>query len=126
MKSINKFFPKSKIIPIDRFVANALYDKKFGYYSKKTSFGKNGDFVTAPEISSLFSEILALWVVSFWEHLNKPEIFNIVELGPGSGRMNSTCIRVFKKFPNFFNSTNIFLYEKSKILTQLQKKKSFW
>jgi NADH dehydrogenase [ubiquinone] 1 alpha subcomplex assembly factor 7 len=123
MKSINKFFPKSKIIPIDRFVANALYDKKFGYYSKKTSFGKNGDFVTAPEISSLFSEILALWVVSFWEHLNKPKIFNIVELGPGSGRMNSTLIKVFKKFPDFFNSINMFLYEKSKRLKKVQEKK---
>jgi NADH dehydrogenase [ubiquinone] 1 alpha subcomplex assembly factor 7 len=123
MKSINKFFPKSKIIPIDRFVANALYDKKFGYYSKKTSFGKNGDFVTAPEISSLFSEILALWVVSFWEHLNKPKIFNIVELGPGSGRMNSILIKVFKKFPDFFNSINMFLYEKSKRLKKVQEKK---
>tara|TARA_B100000780_G_scaffold220843_1_gene159907 strand:+ start:5520 stop:6584 length:1065 start_codon:yes stop_codon:yes gene_type:complete len=123
MKSINKFFPKSKIIPMDRFVANALYDKKFGYYSKKTSFGKNGDFVTAPEISSLFSEILALWVVSFWEHLNKPKIFNIVELGPGSGRMSSTLINVFKKFPDFFNSINMFLYEKSKRLKKVQEKK---
>ena len=123
MKSINKFFPKSKIIPIDRFVANALYDKKFGYYSKKTSFGKNGDFVTSPEISSLFSEILALWIISFWEHLNKPKIFNIVELGPGSGRMNSILIKVFKKFPDFFNSINMFLYEKSKRLKKVQEKK---
>ena len=92
MKSINKYFPKSKIIPIDKFIANALYDKNYGYYSKKIPFGKKGDFITAPEISSLFSEILAIWVVTLWEHLNKPKIFNIVELGPGNGQMNLILI----------------------------------
>ena len=73
MKSINKYFLKSKKIPIDKFIENVLYDKKYGYYSKKVPFGKNGDFVTSPEISFLFSEMLALWVVSLWEHLNKPK-----------------------------------------------------
>ena len=125
MKSINKYFLKSKKIPIDKFIENVLYDKKYGYYSKKVPFGKNGDFVTSPEISFLFSEMLALWVVSLWEHLNKPKKFNIVELGPGSGKMNSTLIKVFKKFPDFFNSINIFLYEKSENLKKLQKKNLF-
>ena len=119
MKSINKYFLKSKKIPIDEFIANALYDKKHGYYSKKIPFGKHGDFVTAPEISFLFSEILAIWIVSLWEHLKKPKIFNIVELGPGSGRMHLTLISVFKKFPTFFNSINIFLYEKSENLKKI-------
>tara|TARA_B110000211_G_scaffold215558_1_gene257874 strand:- start:355 stop:1419 length:1065 start_codon:yes stop_codon:yes gene_type:complete len=122
MNSLNKYFPKSKKIPIDKFISNALYDKDFGYYSKKTPFGKNGDFITSPGISSLFSEIIALWIVAFWEHLDKPKNFNIVELGPGNGQMCVTLVRVFKKFPNFFNSTNIFLYEKSKTLENLQKK----
>ena len=125
MKSTNRKFIKSKKIPIDEFIANALYDKNYGYYSKKIPFGKKGDFVTAPEISFLFSEMLALWVVALWEHLNKPKIFNLVELGPGSGRMNSILIRVFKKFPDFLNSTNIFLYEKSKNLKKLQRKNLF-
>ena len=125
MKYINKYFPTSKIIPMDKFIENALYDKNYGYYSKKITFGKNGDFVTAPEISFLFSEMLALWVVSFWEHLNKPKTFNIIELGPGSGQMNLTLIKVFKKFPKFFKSINIFLYEKSERLKKLQKKTLF-
>jgi len=123
MKSINKYFPKSKEIPIDRFIENALYDKEYGYYSKKIPFGKYGDFITSPEISFLFSEIIALWVVALWEHLDRPKIFNVIELGPGSGEMGSVLIRVFKKFPDFYNSINIFLYEKSKSLKQLKKKK---
>ncbi len=122
MNSINKYFPISKKIPIDKFIFNALYDKNCGYYSKKIPFGKNGDFITSPEISSLFSEAIALWIVAFWEHLDKPKIFNIVELGPGSGQMCATLINVFKKFPFFLNSTNFFLYEKSKTLKNLQKK----
>jgi len=125
MKSINKYFPKSKKIPIDEFISNALYDKTYGYYAKKIPFGKNGDFVTAPEVSFLFSEMLALWVISFWEHLKKPKIINIIELGPGSGKMCLTLLRVFKKFPDFFKSTNIFLYEKNKSLKELQKKNLF-
>ena len=122
MNSLNKYIPIEKKIPIDKFISNALYDKDYGYYSKKIPFGKNGDFVTAPEISSLFSEMIALWIVAFWEHLDKPKIFNIVELGPGSGKMCAALIKVFKKFPIFFNSANIFLYEKSKNLENLQKK----
>jgi len=122
MNTLNKYFPISKKIPIDKFISNALYDKNFGYYSKRIPFGKNGDFITAPGISSLFSEMIALWVVAFWEHLDKPKIFNIIELGPGSGQMSATLVRVFKKFPNFFKSVNIFFYEKSKTLKNLQKK----
>jgi NADH dehydrogenase [ubiquinone] 1 alpha subcomplex assembly factor 7 len=121
MNTLNKYFPTSKKIPIDRFISNVLYDKNFGYYSKKIPFGKNGDFITSPGISSLYSEIIALWIVAFWEHLNKPKIFNVVELGPGNGQMCATLLKVFKKFPNFINSTNIFLYEKSKTLKDLQK-----
>ena len=123
MNSLNKYFPISKKISIDKFISNALYDKKYGYYSKKIPFGENGDFITSPRISPLFSEMIALWVVAFWEHLGRPKIFNIVELGPGGGQMCLTLVEVFKKFPVFFNSANIFLYEKSKFLENFQKKK---
>ena len=124
MNSLNKYFPASKEIPIDKFISNALYDKDYGYYSKKIPFGKNGDFITSPSISPLFSEMIALWIVAFWEHLGEPKIFNIIELGPGSGQMCATLVNVFKKFPTFFKTANIFLYEKSKTLENLKKKKS--
>ena len=122
MNSVNNFFFKSDSMPIDKFIYNALYQKNYGYYAKKISFGKKGDFITAPEISFIFSEMIAIWVISVWEHLNKPKFFNLVELGPGSGKMCSAMIKVFKKFPLFFDSCNIFLYEKSITLKKLQKK----
>ena len=70
-------------VPIDKFIQKALYDPNVGYYTKKIPFGRNGDFITAPTISNLFSEIIAIWVVSTWEKLGKPNIFNFIELGPG-------------------------------------------
>ena len=122
MNLLNKYFPTSKKIPIDKFISNVLYDKDYGYYSKKIPFGKNGDFITSPGISPLFSEIIALWVVAFWEHLDKPKVFNIVELGPGNGDMCKIIIRTLKKFPKLFSCTHIFMYERSEILKKIQKK----
>lgn len=124
MNLLSRYFPTKKKIPIDKFISNALYNKNHGYYSKRIPFGKSGDFITAPGITSLFSELIAIWIISLWEHLGKPKTFNIIELGPGDGRMCRTLIRVFEKFPTFSKSAKIFLYEKSEALKKVQKKKS--
>ncbi len=112
-----------KIIPIDKFIDNVLYNNRNGYYTNKNPFGKSGDFITSPGISPLFSEMIAIWVISFWESLNKPSKFNIVELGPGDGELCRILIKTFKKFPNFYKSVEIFLYERSKFLKNIQKNK---
>tara|TARA_A100001015_G_C15001948_1_gene718879 strand:+ start:768 stop:1814 length:1047 start_codon:yes stop_codon:yes gene_type:complete len=109
-------------IPLDKFIDLALYDKKIGYYMKKNPFGKDGDFVTAPNISRLFSEVIAIWTIGFWENLGSPKNFNLVELGAGNGSMMKILIETFKKFPNFFNSCNIIIHEKSPKLIKNQKK----
>ena len=123
MKSLNKFFLKSKKIPIDRFFENVLYDKKFGYYSKKYPFGVKGDYITAPLVSRLFSEMIAIWLINVWHEIDKPNKFNIVELGPGSGDLTKVLIESFKNFDEFYKSTSIFLYEKSQMLKKIQRKK---
>ena len=69
----------NKEIPIDEFIDKVLYDLNYGYYSKKIPFGKKGDFITAPTISNLFSEIIAIWVISFWEKIERPKKFNFVD-----------------------------------------------
>ena len=111
-----------KLIPVDEFVETALYEPNIGYYTKKIPFGSQGDFITAPTISNLFSEIIAIWVVSTWEKLGKPKNFNFVELGPGDGSLAKVFVNTIKKFPDLNNSINIFLYEKSKFLKNVQKK----
>ena len=110
-------------LPLDEFINLSLYDKNFGYYMKRNPFGKEGDFITAPNISRLFSEMIAVWVISFWENLGSPKKFNLIELGAGNGEMMKVLIESFKKFPHFFNSCNLMIHEKSPYLINIQKNK---
>ena len=114
---------KDDLLSLDKFIEESLYNKKFGYYMKNDPFGKMGDFITAPNISILFSEMIAIWIISFWENLNCPKQFNLIELGAGNGEMMKILINTFNKFPNFKNSCNIKILEKSKLLKKIQKKK---
>ena len=113
----------NKHISFDKFVDIALYHKKTGYYMKKNPFGKDGDFITAPNISILFSEMLAIWCLAFWEHLGCPKKINIIELGAGNGEMMYQMIKAFKRFDKFRESSNYFILEKSQFLKKIQKKK---
>tara|TARA_B100000965_G_scaffold317785_1_gene278400 strand:- start:274 stop:1338 length:1065 start_codon:yes stop_codon:yes gene_type:complete len=122
MISNKNFFNNSKILPVDKFIENVLYNKKVGYYSTKIPFGKSGDFITAPGISNLFSEIIGIWLITTWNTLGRPQKFNIVELGPGDGSLTKILLKTFQQFPAFNKATNIFLYEKSNLLKNLQKK----
>ena len=122
MKSDIKFFKKSKLLPVDKFFENVLYDNKSGYYASKLPFGEKGDFITSPKISYLFSEIIAIWIISTWELFGKPKNFNIIELGPGDGSLTNVLLRSFKKFPEFNSVKKIFLYEESNYLKKIQKK----
>ena len=106
----------------DEFFQEVLYDSKIGYYNSKNPLGLRGDFITSPKISRLFSEILAIWIISVWEVFGKPKNFNIIELGPGDGTLMKIFLEVFKRFPEFNNSKRIYLYELSTFLKKKQKK----
>ena len=123
MNKIINILKEKKSIPLDQFINISLYDKKFGYYMKKNPFGKEGDFITAPLISNLFGEMLAVWCVAFWEHIGKPRKILLVELGPGDGSLCYDLLRTFKQFKNFYNSLEINLLEISDKLRTIQKAK---
>ena len=108
-------------LSIDTFIEKVLYDKKKGYYSRKNPFGIKGDFITAPLVSPLFSEMIAVWVISFWMKLGKPKKFSFVELGPGDGIFCKTFCKTLKSFPEFEKSVKIYLLEKSEKLKKIQK-----
>ena len=111
----------NSLLPLDKFIEDSLYNEKYGYYMKKNPFGKSGDFITAPDISLLFSEMIAIWIISFWKKLNCPKQFNLIELGAGNGEMMKVLVSTFNKFPQFKNSCKINILEKSKLLQQTQK-----
>ena len=122
MKSNLKFFKDAKSLSVDQFLEKVLYKKDKGYYNSKFPFGYKGDFVTAPNISNLFSEMIAVWMISTWEIIGKPKKFNIIELGPGDGSLVEVLLKVFKKFKQFNSSKKIYLFEKSEYLKKIQKK----
>ena len=115
-------FKKNDLLSLDKFIDESLYNKKFGYYIKNNPFGEKGDFITSPTISILFSEMIAIWIISFWEKLNCPKQFNLIELGAGNGEMMKVLLDTFNKFPQFMNSCNIKILEKSNLLRKVQKK----
>ena len=113
---------KNYSLPLDKFINSSLYDEKNGYYMKKNPFGKYGDFITAPNVSRMFSEMIAIWIVGLWENLGSPKKFNLVELGAGNGSMMTILIESFISFPNFFDACNIIIHEKSPKMIKIQKK----
>ena len=113
---------KSTNLPLDKFIEWALYDKNSGYYMKKNPFGKEGDFITAPNITRLFSEIVAIWVITFWKSIGSPLKFNLLELGAGNGEMMKIITETLKNFTECFNACNFIIHEKSNFLINQQKK----
>ena len=110
-----------KDLPLDQFIEFALYDKVNGYYMKKNPFGKEGDFITAPNITRLFSEIIAIWVLTFWKSIGSPKKFNLLELGAGNGEMMKVIIETLKNFSECFNNCNFQIHEKSEFLKKQQQ-----
>ena len=112
-----------KIFALDEFINQALYNPKDGYYMKSNPFGKNGDFITSPNISILFSEMVSIWCISFWQNLRCPKKINLIELGSGNGQMIYDMINSFKNFPKFYKSCKFFIFEKSPLLKKIQMQK---
>ena len=108
-------------LPLDQFIEFALYNKESGYYMKKNPFGKEGDFITAPNITRLFSEIIGIWILTFWKSIGSPKRFNLLELGAGNGEMMKVIIETLKNFPECFFTCNFQIHEKSELLKNKQK-----
>ena len=114
---------KGLILSLDKFITESLYEKNTGYYMSKNPFDKKGDFITSPNISIFFSEMIAVWIISFWKNLKEPKKLNIIELGAGNGEMINVISKTFEKFPSFNNACKIHILEKSPYLQKIQKEK---
>ena len=88
---------------------------------KKNPFGKEGDFITAPNITRLFSEIIAIWVLTFWKSIGSPKKFNLLEFGAGNGEMMKVIIETLRNFPECFVYCNFQIHEKSELLRKKQQ-----
>ena len=113
---------KTNNLPLDQFINFALYDKDKGFYMKKNPFGEDGDFITAPNITRLFSEIIAIWTITFWKSIGSPKKFNLLELGAGNGEMMKVIDETLINFPECYNACSFVIHEKSDFLINEQKK----
>jgi len=106
-------------INIYNFIDLSLFGND-GYYSKKNPIGKYNDFITAPEISQMFGEIIGSFIISYWEEKIRTE-FNLIELGPGKGTLIKDILRVANLKKQFIESMYLNLIEKNQQLVKLQK-----
>lgn len=91
------------------------------YYATRDPFGREGDFITAPEISQVYGELLGLWIVQAWHDQGRPREKRLVELGPGRGTLMADALRAARLVPEFFDGLEIVLVEASPGLRALQE-----
>jgi SAM-dependent MidA family methyltransferase len=107
-------------MPVDAFMQACAGHPLYGYYQKLYSIGAAGDFVTAPEISQVFSELIGLWCAVTWEAMGKPEPLRLVELGPGRGTLMRDALRAARMVPGFLTALSVHLVEVSDALRRVQ------
>ncbi|NKB45229.1 MAG: class I SAM-dependent methyltransferase [Alphaproteobacteria bacterium] len=92
------------------------------YYARGRVFGRDGDFITSPEISQVFGELVGLWCVTAWQALGQPRNFHLVECGPGRGTLMADALRtVWDVAPVFARSASLHLVERSQALREEQR-----
>ncbi|KAL6486652.1 hypothetical protein MHYP_G00060440 [Metynnis hypsauchen] len=109
-------------ITVAEYMREVLTNPVSGYYVKNDMLGADGDFITSPEISQIFGELIGVWCVSEWMAAGKPKALQLVELGPGRGSLTSDILRVFHQLQSALNgaAVSIHLVEVSPKLSQVQ------
>ena len=111
-------------ISIAQFMSEQINSPKYNYYEKDTEkIGAKGDFITSPEISQTFGELIGLWCANIWWLMNSPKKFNLIELGPGNGTLMKDALRALTIVPDFLKYAEIHLVENSSFLQKQQTNK---
>lgn len=108
-------------ITVERYMGLCLTHPRHGYYIGREPFGAAGDFVTAPEVSQIFGELIGLWAATVWQMMGEPPEVRLVELGPGRGTLMADAWRAAGVLPAFRKALRIELVEVSATLRQRQQ-----
>lgn len=109
-------------MPVFEYMALCLGDPAHGYYTTRDPLGARGDFITAPEISQMFGELVGLWVAATWRKMGSPASLNFVELGPGRGTLMKDALRAVQVMAGFREAAAVHLVEISPALRAAQEK----
>ncbi len=108
-------------MPVAEYMTLCLTDSEHGYYTTRDPFGARGDFITAPEVSQMFGEMIGLWMAAVWKRMGSPENLRVIELGPGRGTMMKDALRAAKVMPGFREAVVMHLVEISPALVVQQE-----
>lgn len=109
-------------ISVTEYMATCLFDPDLGYYTTRQPFGRGGDFVTAPEVSQMFGELVAIWAVLAWRDMGRPTPFVLAEIGPGRGTMMVDILRTIRQVDeNCASASQICMIEASTRLAAIQR-----
>ncbi|WP_395687578.1 class I SAM-dependent methyltransferase [Aestuariivirga sp.] len=111
-------------LPIDRYMGLCLGHPQFGYYMTRDPLGEKGDFLTAPEVSQVFGELIGVWCAAVWASMGRPRHINLVELGPGRGTLMADVRRAIgQTAPALAQALSIHLVETSPVLRAAQRER---
>lgn len=108
---------------IAEYMHVCLNDPRHGYYPNRKAIGRKGDFITSPEVSQMFGELIGIWCLAVWQAMGKPEQFILAEAGPGNGTLMADLLRATANYPSFTQGANISLIETSPAMIQEQRAK---
>jgi NADH dehydrogenase [ubiquinone] 1 alpha subcomplex assembly factor 7 len=108
-------------ITVAQFMMLCVGHPIYGYYRSRDPFGAAGDFVTAPEISQMFGELVGLWAACVWQQMGSPSPVHLVELGPGRGTLAKDALRAAAVVPEFRAAVRLDLVEMSPLLRPRQQ-----
>jgi NADH dehydrogenase [ubiquinone] 1 alpha subcomplex assembly factor 7 len=110
-------------MPVAEYMKLCLTHPQYGYYVTRNPIGAAGDFITAPEISQMFGELIGLWIASAWQAMNSPENVRVIELGPGRGTLMHDAMRAARIVKGFHDAVVLHLVEVGAALRQLQEQR---
>lgn len=108
-------------LTVAEYMEDALAHPTLGYYAIRDPLGRQGDFVTAPEVSQMFGEMLGLWSALVWQAMGSPDPFRLVELGPGRGTMMADALGAARVVPGFAAAVRVHFVEISPVLRARQQ-----
>lgn len=108
-------------ISVAEYMQAGLADKDAGYYPSRQPIGADGDFITAPEVSQVFGELLGLWAVAVWQSMGAPKPITVAEFGPGRGSLMADALRAWRTVPDFLANLTVALVETSPVLREVQQ-----
>jgi NADH dehydrogenase [ubiquinone] 1 alpha subcomplex assembly factor 7 len=108
-------------ISVREYMQACLHDPEHGYYRKMSAIGAKGDFITAPEISQVFGELIGIWCAVAWRAMGAPSHVELVELGPGRGTLMRDALRAARVVPGFLDAVRLHLVESNAALREVQR-----